>query len=778
MEAIMVGSRTREIVGVSEEVKSRRRAMKRQAAIEGAKAKLLSHMATLAQPTLKPNKAVDAADKRRLLGEPEFPPAAHEAIAVELKAVRGAASAQLSAATLSANASHEMAGLAMRAAAGALWAGAASANRHAASEAKRRPPLPPGTKPLDAVMANDLELPGRRRLRASLTALCAAASAYARAAELGACGLPAPLGLLAGDDTGGNGAASACAPGAAAALPASSSSPVKRVRGPEYKTLEEACEKLKLFPPARSLLTAPAHEAAAARTGYDAFVAAVQAHADARCNLEAKKTVRASRPHALRPPQPPPTHGGAATGGAGTALVTVAAGAPAATEAEAIEASNLQAYCGMLQRTIALWPAQRQVALPSDLTNAIKMDGAVPHNFRDSLKGEATSELAYAAADSIQQLLRAPPDTLAADAITEERIRAFAKQCGVDIGAPPAAHASLAGALVAADAPRVGADKCHVLPLIMLAMQSPLPPGWECRAADADASGAAAPEAAAGAEYVHVASGTAQAEHPLLPTIRRMVQGEVKRGSGRAHAALTSHEWVRVAELVPTSAARRAHPNSAAGAGGGSAPPTPTAPKGGSSKAGGGAGGGAGAAAAAGGGGHLELRPVWVNMVTGQRCREFPALGSEGRDAIYRRSNGWSDKQAKVKAFYEGTSLRQTIGDLPSLAVLRTRSESARGRALARRPLTMLEVVYAAEAMGIDPVETPELAFLAEEALCLELPLGWERIELPESNVDVGFYKSSLLRLSQWQHPKLTYLIALAKALTAADAAPLDGGEE
>ena len=43
-----------------------------------------------------------------------------------------------------------------------------------------------------------------------------------------------------------------------------------------------------------------------------------------------------------------------------------------------------------------------------------------------------------------------------------------------------------------------------------------------------------------------------------------------------------------------------------------------------------------------------------------------------------------------------------------------------------------------------------------------------ERIEMP--NIHAGFYKNGLLRQTQWQHPKLTYLIALAKAYTAADA--------
>jgi hypothetical protein len=68
--------------------------------------------------------------------------------------------------------------------------------------------------------------------------------------------------------------------------------------------------------------------------------------------------------------------------------------------------------------------------------------------------------------------------------------------------------------------------------------------------------------------------------------------------------------------------------------------------------------------------------------------------------------------------------------------------------------------------MGIDVLEQPELVFLAESALFLELPLGWERVELAEN---AAFYRNSLLRQKQWQHPQLTYLVALARALTAED---------
>ena len=69
--------------------------------------------------------------------------------------------------------------------------------------------------------------------------------------------------------------------------------------------------------------------------------------------------------------------------------------------------------------------------------------------------------------------------------------------------------------------------------------------------------------------------------------------------------------------------------------------------------------------------------------------------------------------------------------------------------------------------MGIDPIKEPDLMFLAEAALCLELPLGWERVDMMDA---AGFYRNSLLRQKQWQHPQLTYLVALARHWRSADA--------
>ena len=83
----------------------------------------------------------------------------------------------------------------------------------------------------------------------------------------------------------------------------------------------------------------------------------------------------------------------------------------------------------------------------------------------------------------------------------------------------------------------------------------------------------------------------------------------------------------------------------------------------------------------------------------------------------------------------------------------------------------MLEVCYAADLLGIDVVATPNLAWIAEEALALELPLGWEVIVKPgkgksaDDSLNPCYYHNALLGLTQWQHPHLTYLMALAAEL-------------
>lgn len=708
VEAMLVSARSREINTASEEIKSYRRVLKRSCALEGARARLLSHMATLATPILKPNKAVEAADKRRLLGEDEFPYMVHDTVEAELKSARAAANAQLSVHTIKRGEAYHMATLTMRAASGAVWVSAGGSAQHNPRDSKRRPPMPAGRRPADAEMVNELELPGRRRLRASLHALIASASAHALVAERAALDAHFIEQHKNVDGAAAPSAASEGAPSMALAgaelhrtvaspglVPAHASRPARTTqmsaaskilracdsvllpKAGTYKTADEACANLRLFPRTKLDSAALAKEAAGINQGRVAFLEAVQAHADGRCNLAAKeakaKSVHAQMgSHALRRPQPP-AHG---------------------HEHEVSAGVNSIAFFGLLERTAVLWPRAPQPVLPEALVERL------PH------------------------LLASPSDTTVDEALTAKRVERFADKLGVIFNqqaiidaAGPGAINPRTGKVLAGTQDTVvsGSSRCHVLPLVVMAMSAPLPPGWTChRSAEHDDD-----------EFEHVESGVRQADHPLLPTLRRWVQGELKRQAGKAYSTLTCHEWIRVAEPVDV-------PNKD-------------------------------------GGSSVELRPVWVNMVSGTKSREFPMLGRVQRDALFRRGNGWSDKQRGVQAFYELTTLRQNIGDLPPSHTLRARSQGARARALARKPLTMLEVLYAGEAMGMDVIENPQLAFLAEEALCLELPLGWERIELAGMEA-AGFYRNGLLRLSQWQHPKITYLMALGKMYTAADA--------
>ena len=337
-EAISVGVRSHEVAVACEEVKSYRRMLKRACALEAARTRLLTHAATLAEPKLPAKKAIDATDRRRLLGEGEYPPVVHETIAKELQSVRDAANMQLSARTLMHGEGYHQAMLTMRAASGALWACEGGGPRHPPSESKKRPPIPAGFKPADAERGNDLELPGRRRMRATLTALVASASAFALAAERAAVeasikehraessvhgGRASSIGEEAGVAT----APAAVQPPASPRLPGvhrgiltsaklmkASDSMVPPKIG-TYKTSDEACAKLKLFPPSKSDTGMVDVEAAAIIKGYEAFNAAVQAHADSRCNLAAKEACAKDinikmKPHALRRPQKPPSEAG------------------------------------------------------------------------------------------------------------------------------------------------------------------------------------------------------------------------------------------------------------------------------------------------------------------------------------------------------------------------------------------------------------------------------------------------------------------------------------
>ena len=68
--------------------KRSRCALKTALALEAARQRLLIHLSTLAAPTLKPIKAVEATDRRRLLGQVELPKIVCQAVASELARAR------------------------------------------------------------------------------------------------------------------------------------------------------------------------------------------------------------------------------------------------------------------------------------------------------------------------------------------------------------------------------------------------------------------------------------------------------------------------------------------------------------------------------------------------------------------------------------------------------------------------------------------------------------------------------------------------------------------
>jgi hypothetical protein len=64
----------------------------------------------------------------------------------------------------------------------------------------------------------------------------------------------------------------------------------------------------------------------------------------------------------------------------------------------------------------------------------------------------------------------------------------------------------------------------------------------------------------------------------------------------------------------------------------------------------------------------------------------------------------------------------------PEAAHAEAATRAVRAEALRMRPRCAVELMHAARALRIDLVAQPELAFLAELALCSSLPAGWELV--------------------------------------------------
>ena len=262
-------------------------------------------------------------------------------------------------------------------------------------------------------------------------------------------------------------------------------------------------------------------------------------------------------------------------------------------------------------------------------------------------------------------------------------------------------------------------DYCGV-PLVLIAAVTPLPPGWREGLLDAD-----------GRRSFVGPGGEVSGAHPLAPMLRYLARAEVTRqeasATGTAEAKLRCHEWVRLAEPAETDAS-------------GSSP---------------------------GQQGQRRAGPlVWCNLRTGERCADFPSslCKAEERDSIYRRPEAWAKRARAVAELFELSAVRPLLEALDASAAEQAETLHKASRALWRRPRVMLEVLHAAELLGIDPLESPELVWLAEEALSAELPLGWD--ELRDVATGVNYYHNPILGLTQWQHPKISYLLSLRVALS------------
>ena len=82
------------------------------------------------------------------------------------------------------------------------------------------------------------------------------------------------------------------------------------------------------------------------------------------------------------------------------------------------------------------------------------------------------------------------------------------------------------------------------------------------------------------------------------------------------------------------------------------------------------------------------------------------------------------------------------------------RSRPLRWAALRAAPICCVELVYAARALGVDLREQPELAFLAEMALCTPLPAGWEAQRDAAGKTS---YRNTITNVTVAKHPLQLY---------------------
>jgi len=96
-------------------------------------------------------------------------------------------------------------------------------------------------------------------------------------------------------------------------------------------------------------------------------------------------------------------------------------------------------------------------------------------------------------------------------------------------------------------------------------------------------------------------------------------------------------------------------------------------------------------------------------MRTGERSDEFPPFpAGTPREAVYVMDPAWRAQARTIRCFFEASGVRWMVGSgsgAPhSSSAMAKQHSTSRAVALRCRPRLMIEVIYTAEVLGIDPV--------------------------------------------------------------------------
>ena len=165
---------------------------------------------------------------------------------------------------------------------------------------------------------------------------------------------------------------------------------------------------------------------------------------------------------------------------------------------------------------------------------------------------------------------------------------------------------------------------------------------------------------------------------------------------------------------------------------------------------------------------------TFVNLADGTTSDAFPAHVLVRSDERHREAaaaaasagggGGTSDLTAALRTKQqEARERRQREAQqerrqamLAAVAAAEQQTRGLRRDALRMRPRCCVELLHAARALHVDLVARPELAFLAELALCIELPAGWTLLP-PHTAGAAPRYRHSVSGVVTDTHPLEAY---------------------